>query len=303
MTFGLRWLLFYNVEDIQQIMVSKVSVIIPYYNDGKYIAETLYSVNQQTYSNIEIILIDDGSDDTESIRIFDEIKLKDGIKLREVNAGPSVARNLGISHANGKYILPLDADDKIAPSYIEKAVEVLEKKPQCGIVYSKAAFFGVDGGRWNLPPFSMGKMLISNIIFNAGLFRKKDWEACGGYDESLKAGIEDWEFWLSILALKRDVYQINEVLFYYRIKKISRNQKFGKNQDLIRKTYFDIQAKHKDLYKNFFDEYLLASREWMLNQSFALQELQQKTIKARIGRMFPNLRKLKHILMTQTSHT
>lgn len=232
-------------------MVPKVSVIIPYYNDGKYIAETLCSVNQQTYSNIEIILIDDGSNDIESVRIFNEIELKNGIKLHEENAGPSVARNLGISHANGKYILPLDADDKISPSYIEKAVQILEKKPRCGIVYSKGAFFGADGGTWSLPSFSIGRMLISNIIFNAGLFRKEDWMACGGYDESLKAGIEDWEFWLSILSLGRDVYQIPEVLFYYRIKKVSRNQQFGKKQDLIRKTYFAIQEKHMDLYKSF----------------------------------------------------
>lgn len=277
-------------------MVPKVSVVIPYYNDGKYIAETLYSVNQQSYSNIEIILIDDGSTDTESIHIFDEIQLNNGIKLREANAGPSAARNLGISHAAGEYILPLDADDKIDSSYVEKAVEILERNPRCGIVYSQGAFFGIDGGKWNLPPFSMGRMLISNIIFNAGLFRKDDWKACGGYDERLKAGIEDWEFWLSILELEKDVYQIPEVLFHYRIKKVSRNQRFGEKKDIIRKTYFVIQEKHKILYKKFFDEYLLASREYMMNQGVALQELQQKTIKTRIGNMFPKLRKLKHIL-------
>lgn len=108
-------------------MNPKVSVVIPYYNDKKYIAETLESVSQQTYQNIEIILVDDGSTDEESVRVFDSIQLKDGEKLHEKNAGPSKARNLGISHASGKYILPLDADDKIAPSYIEKAVVVLEK--------------------------------------------------------------------------------------------------------------------------------------------------------------------------------
>lgn len=102
-------------------------------------------------------------------------------------AGPSAAHNLGIPHASGKYILPLDADDKIDSSYIEKAVEILERNPRYGIVYSKGSFLGIYGGKWNLPPFSMGRMLISNIIFNAGLFRKDDWKACGGYDENLKS--------------------------------------------------------------------------------------------------------------------
>lgn len=274
--------------------VSKVSVIIPYYNDGKYIAEAVASVEQQTYSDIEIILVNDGSTDAESIRIFDAIQIKKGIKLHEENAGPSAARNLGIMQANGKYILPLDADDKIAPTYIEKAVAILENNPQCGIVYCEGSFFGTDGGKWHLPPFTMGRMLLSNIIFNAGLFRKEDWEVCGGYDESLRIGIEDWDFWLNILELGRVAYQIPETLFFYRIKVTSRNRKFEMQADKVRETYLAIQDKHKALYKKFFDDYLVASRNHMLNQDFALQCLRQTQIKTQLGNIFPALRKFWH---------
>ena len=271
-------------------MFSKVSVIIPYYNDGKYIAETLASVEQQTYPAIETILVDDGSTDENSIRVFDTIQIKKGRKLHEENAGPSAARNLGIVLSTGKYILPLDADDKIDPTYIEKAVTILENNPQCGIVYCEAKFFGADSGKWHLPPFTMGRMLLSNIIFNAGLFRKEDWEICGGYDESLRIGIEDWDFWLKILELGRTAYQIPETLFYYRIKSTSRNRMFIMQEDKVRETYLAIQNKHKALYMKFFDDYLAISREHMLNQDLALQ----KQIKARFGNTFPVLRKLWH---------
>lgn len=275
-------------------MKPKVSVIIPYYNDGEYITETLYSIEKQTYPNIEIILIDDGSDDFKSIQIFKEIQLNNGKKLWENNAGPSAARNLGITQATGKYILPLDADDKIESSYVEKAVDVLEKNAQCGIVYCQGRFFGNNGGKWKLPSFSIGRMLISNIIFNAGLFRRDDWKLCGGYDESLRIGIEDWDFWLSILSLERTVYQIPEQLFYYRIKSSSRDQQFNKQQVLVKATYFTIQNKHRDLYNKFFSEYLVASREYMLQQRFEINRLQQKQLKTKLGNMFPILRKLKH---------
>ncbi|WP_298014022.1 glycosyltransferase family A protein [uncultured Megasphaera sp.] len=275
-------------------MKSKVSVIIPYYNDGRYIAETLYSIKQQSYPNIEVILVDDGSNDTRSIQIYKAIQLDNGEKFWQSNSGPSAARNFAITQATGKYILPLDADDKIESSYIEKAVEILEADSRCGIVYCKGALFGNDGGIWSLPPYSIGRMLVSNVIFNSGLFRKADWKLCGGYDEKLRSGIEDWDFWLSILSLGRKVYQIPEVLFYYRIKQSSRNRQFDKQMELARSTYFTIQNKHRDLYSKFFNEYLDASRNELLNQQFELQRLKQKQLKTRVGKCFPVLRRLWH---------
>lgn len=277
-------------------MTSKVSVIIPYYNDGAYISETLESVFSQTYSNIEIILIDDGSTDNRSKDKFNSISADNLYKFKEVNSGPAAARNLGISHASGEYILPLDADDIIDKIYVEKAVDVLENQPKCGIVYCKGKFFGNDIGGWDLPEFSIGRMLVSNIIFNAGLFRKKDWEDCGGYDESLKIGIEDWDFWLSILSLDREVFQIPEELFYYRIKSSSRNKKFEKKYDAVSATYLQIQNKHKKLYFKHFDDYLRESRKYMLNQNYNIQNMFEVRLKNKIGEQIPFLRKIFHLI-------
>ena len=212
-------------------MLPLVSVVIPYYNDGKYIHETLESIQHQTYKNVEIILVDDGSTEKESIRVFDDLKKLGFQTYRQGNAGPSAARNLAISHSKGKYILPVDADDKIRPAYIEKAVHYMESHTQCGIVYCKAEFFGARSGLWNLPKYSIEQMLLNNCIFVSALFRKDDWEKAHGYDSNMKYGLEDYEFWLSIIELGQGVYCIPETLFLYRIKNISRSTRFEENRD------------------------------------------------------------------------
>lgn len=241
-------------------MLPLVSVVIPYYNDGKYIHETLESIQHQTYRNVEIILVDDGSTEKESIRVFDDLKKLGFQTYRQENAGPSAARNLAISHSKGKYILPVDADDKIRPAYIEKAVQYMENHAQCGIVYCKAKFFGARNGLWDLPEYSIKQMLLNNCIFVTALFRRTDWETVHGYDSNMKYGLEDYEFWLSIIELRRSVYCIPEVLFLYRIKKVSRNTRFEKHGEVYAETYEYILRKHMKLYTRYWIDVILMLR-------------------------------------------
>ena len=196
----------------------KVSIVMPCYNDGKYIKESINSVKKQTYTDWELIIINDGSDDVLTNNILNGIK-ENNIRVINTNQqGPAAARNRGIMEATGTYILPLDSDDIIYSTYIEKAVAIIEADANIGIVYCEAEFFGEKSGKWDLPMYNLGRMLHNNIIFVSALFRKKDWETTGGYNENLKIGIEDYDFWLSIIGLNRKVYRIPEVLFKYRIK-------------------------------------------------------------------------------------
>ena len=115
--------------------MKKVSVIMPCYNDGKYIKEAIASVEAQTYPEWELIIIDDGSDDKETIAIIDSIQ-NERIKIYHTkHLRPAGARNYGIEHANGVYILPVDSDDKIASTYMEKAVQKIESDDKIGVVY------------------------------------------------------------------------------------------------------------------------------------------------------------------------
>lgn len=223
----------------------KVSVIIPCYNQGKYLEESVNSVLNQTFQDFEIIIVNDGSTDN-SKEIIDKIEHPKVIKIHQENKGVAAARNEGIKRASGEYILPLDSDDKIAPTYIEKAVHHIEKDPNIGIVYCEAEFFGEKTKKWNLPSYSLFDMLKANCIFCTALFRKKDWEIVGGYREKQKNLWEDYDFWLSLIEMGREVFQIPEVLFYYRqYEETSRSKET--NADLLQR-YRDIIDNHPKLY-------------------------------------------------------
>lgn len=216
-----------------------VSVVIPSYNSFCYIKDAIESVKKQTFKDWEVIVVDDGSTDV----AFSDLKKLEKENIRvyyQSNQGPAAARNLAISKARGEYILPLDADDKIEPTYIEKAVRILDQDSEVGIVYCRADKFGLVNLPWDLPDYSEGAMAIDNIIFCTSLFRKKDWETVGGFPRYARRGLEDYAFWLKIIALGRRVVRINEVLFHYRVSAVSRTTKFLGDKEGIIETYADI---------------------------------------------------------------
>ena len=227
----------------------KVTVIIPCYNAGKYLLETISSIKEQTFTNWEIIIVDDGSTDSETKNILLNIDKNEKIKLiYQENKGPAHARNTGIAHAKGKFILPLDADDKISPYYMEEAIPLFKNNNNLGIVYCRAQKFGKESGEWILPEYSARQMAFDNVIFVSAFFKKSDWELVGGFPTYARHGMEDYAFWLRIIRLGRDVYKINKILFYYRIQNVSRTISFSKNQDRIIETYANIFRDNIDFF-------------------------------------------------------
>ena len=201
----------------------KVSVIIPCYNQGAFIKEAVDSVLAQTFQDFEIIIVNDGSSDAKTNEFLSNFTApKTTVLSLAENQGPSVARNVAIKAAKGKYILPLDADDKIAPTYLEKAFNVLEQNISVGIVYCKANLFGIQTGEWDLKPYSLKEILNGNCIFVSACFRKSDWEHVGGFNNNMIHSLEDWDFWLSLIEKGIEVYQIPETLFFYRKHFVSR---------------------------------------------------------------------------------
>jgi len=231
-------------------MSPSVSVVIPCYNQGRYIEEAVESVLAQSYDDLEIIIVDDGSTDGETRRFLERYVPPKTRILYSENKGVSHARNLGIQEASGVYILPLDGDDKIAPTYIEKAVHVLETNARIGIVYCEADFFGTKTGKWELPTYRFPDILVGNCIFCTALFRKSDWAKVGGYKESMTTGWEDWEFWLSLIEAGADVFQIPETLFYYRQAENSMSLRSKVNPQDLRKT---LMRHHSMLYIEHID--------------------------------------------------
>lgn len=242
------------------------SIIIPCYNQAEYLEEAVLSVIAQTYTNWECFIVNDGStDNTEEVAI--DLKKKDvRIKyLKKENGGLASARNFGINKALGKWILPLDADDKIGDLYLELAYQEIRKNNDIAIIYCKANYFGSVNEEWILPDANFRKLLITNLIFCSAIYKKSDWSKVGGYDIYMKYGVEDWEFWINIL--KTDKYRIIKKIdylgFYYRIKDKSMSTDFrsDKNKKLAMHTY--IYEKHKQLYIDNFGSFqdILLDRE------------------------------------------
>jgi glycosyltransferase involved in cell wall biosynthesis len=232
-------------------MKTIVSIIVPCYNQAMYLDECLLSVWNQTFSDWECIIVNDGSQDNTAL-VAEEWVIKDSrFKYLYIeNSGVSVARNYGIQTASGEYILPLDADDKIAKEYIELAINKFIEDNEIKLVYCNAKKFGDVNEEWKLKDFSIQELASDNIIFCSALYRKHDWERIGGYDVNMIMGIEDWEFWIALLKNNEKVYKLDIFGFYYRIKQSSRQKNLNKKdkQDLI--NYLNI--KHADFFVKHF---------------------------------------------------
>jgi glycosyltransferase involved in cell wall biosynthesis len=229
-----------------------VSVVIPCFNYGHYLSEALDSLISQTYLNWECIVVDDGSiDNTKEVAAFYCSKDARITYIYQNNSGVSVARNSGIKHSKGEYILPLDADDIIAPEYLSKAVSILNIRADIKLVYCDAELFGDKNGPWHLPDFSFENLLKGNMIFCSALFRKSDFVQTNGYNSAMRYRWEDWDFWISFLKDGGKVHKIPEVLFFYRIKENSRERNINVDTKRITETYAALYKNHYDLYKKY----------------------------------------------------
>lgn len=233
-------------------MASKASVIIPCYNQGKYINECIESVLNSSHTNLEIIVVNDGSTDNFTNELLSNYNRPKTKVITIPNQGVAIARNIGIQNSTGEYILPLDADDKIDKTYIEKSIKIFDNTEKVLIVYSQAKLFGRKNKKWSLPKFSMDIILGQNVIFCSAIYRRSDYDMTNGYNSNMKGGFEDWDFWLSMLEIggEKMVIQIEEPLFYYRIKARSRNTNINSATfSELRKTIYE---NHKKLYSSSY---------------------------------------------------
>jgi glycosyltransferase involved in cell wall biosynthesis len=233
-----------------------VSFIIPYYNAGATIQETIDSIFNQSYPNFDIWLINDGSSDQVSI---DKLKDFEGIDkihiLHQVNAGPSVARNTAIKLTQAEYIISLDSDDKIAWDTINTCIESMKIDSNIGVTYGNLQFFGEVTKTQIQEDFKIEKQLLWNQIAVCCLIRKKVFDDVGLYDEYLsKLGLEDWEFWIRVGISNWKFKKIEDVHFYIRIVSTSRTFEVANKNLILIKDY--VYQKHSNsLIKEYEKKY------------------------------------------------
>ena len=228
----------------------KVSVIVPSYNLGQYLPETLRSVASQTFADWECLIVENGSQDG-SADLVNEWCARDSRFVPVIfteNQGVAVARNRGLELAEGEYVLFLDADDLIAPGYMAAAVAALDADPSLNVVYGRAERFGAENS-WDLPAFSMETMLASNCLYISCVFRRSQAVA---FDTAFRSGYEDWDFWLTLLEQfdEPGVLQLPQLCFRYRTRRGSRNT--GVTDEALKEIRRMLWEKHKPLYAKYF---------------------------------------------------
>jgi glycosyltransferase involved in cell wall biosynthesis len=204
-------------------VVDLVSVIIPAYNAAPYIKETLDSVFAQTYTSFQIIVVNDGSPDTEALeRIL--LPYRDRITyLKQENRGLSGARNTGLRAATGSMVALLDADDLWTPDYLEEQTKFLRKRPEYDLVYCNAQFFGdsiYDGKEYMNVCLSDGEATSAAIISRrchvfVSVTARTEVLKQFGFDESLRS-CEDFDCWLRFTAAGHRIGYHRKVLVHYR---------------------------------------------------------------------------------------
>ena len=195
----------------------------------------------------EVIIVDDGSTDAHTIAVLDELA-KEGVQVvHQSNQGLGRARNEGIRRARGKYILPLDSDNKIEPAYLTEGVYILDSQPETAVVYSDRQLFGIVQEVLKVGEFNLLKMIIANYIDACAIYRREVWEDIGGYDECMPVmGVEDWDFWMRSAMRGWQFAYIPKPLFHYYVQEES--------------MITNANRKHKQLVEYIFNkkEYVLA---------------------------------------------
>jgi glycosyltransferase involved in cell wall biosynthesis/predicted O-linked N-acetylglucosamine transferase (SPINDLY family) len=200
--------------------VPQVSVIVLCHNYAEHLRIAVASVLAQTYHDFEVIVIDDGSTD-ESLAVARQLTAEHGTggKLRVFHledVGPSAARSFGIGQARGRYVLPLDADDRIAPDFLARTVPLLDDDSKLGFAYVDTVYFGETEQRCHQPEYDFARLCAANFISYCSLIRRAAFEAVSGYDPSNWGYYEDWDLWLRLGQAGWFGRHIAEPLFFYR---------------------------------------------------------------------------------------
>jgi glycosyltransferase involved in cell wall biosynthesis len=206
--------------------VPRVSVIIPFHNQGEWLNEVVDSALDSHYENLEVIVVNDGSIDPASLAAFERLDDPRVKKISKPNGGPGSARNAGIAACSGDFILPLDADDMIQAEYVAAAVQALLNNPQLAYVTCYVKCFGDCAAHWVPVGFVRQLLLLNNAAaVSCSLFRREALEQVGGYEE-LSIYAEDWDLLVRLGTTSWDGDVLPRSYYHYRVHADSRTHRY-----------------------------------------------------------------------------
>ena len=230
-----------------------LSVVIPYYNLGKVLPETIESVKASTYQNYEIIIVNDGSTDKQSIEVLNNYRNDEKIRIIDIkNKGLANARNVGAEAANGEFIAFIDADDKIEDTFYSRAIDILHQYNNVSYVYSWVQYFEGNSGVWPTFNVHIPYLLCANMLAAYTVIRKNDFLNFGKNRIKMEYGMEDYDGWVSLANHGCLGVSIPEKLNLYRVRSDSMSRAFNKKMRIY--LYQISRDGHEKIFQKYAKE-------------------------------------------------
>lgn len=230
-----------------------VAVVITCYDLGRTLEEAVESVVRQTLPAAEVLVVDDGSTDLYTLQVLARLAGAGHRVHHTANRGVSAARNLGIRLTTAPYIVLLDADDRLAPTYLEKAAAHLEAHPELAFVSCAMRSFEGGSGVWAPPSPDLVESMTRGVVHISSMFRRRMWEAVGGFDEDVRA-FEELDFWTTVLERGYRGEVLQEPLLDYRVRPASmyhsairRETHLSLMERFYRKHWSTIETRREDV--------------------------------------------------------
>jgi len=222
-----------------------ITAVVACFNYGAYLGEAVESLLAQAGGAPRVVVVDDGSDDPDTLRVLD--RLPAGVELlRQGNRGAGAARNAGLQRADTPYVIVLDADDRLAPGALVALRAPLDADPRLGFAFGTMRFFGDWEGELRFPPYDPYALLYRHTIGLSALARRELIEATGGFDPAFEQ-FEDWELWVNALEHGWRGRQVDAVTLEYRRHG---DTKLAADRAAYRRAFRGLRAKHAALYRD-----------------------------------------------------
>lgn len=247
----------------------RVTVVVPCYDDGELLLEAVASVERSIDLPHELIVVDDGSGQPRTLAVLDLLDAAGYDVHRLPHGGLAAARNHGFAAARAPFVIPLDADNRLVPGFVESAIAVLADDPRLAAVYGDRLEFGGRNGLVEVGPFDIHRLVGGNYIDACAVVRRQAWQECGGYDAAMPLqGWEDWELWLTLVEGGWALHWLRQPAFEYRVRPDSMLHALEASPELSR-LRAHVLAKHHELFVRALNTAVAALRD---AQSQAEQE-------------------------------
>jgi glycosyltransferase involved in cell wall biosynthesis len=197
-----------------------VTFVVPCFNYGRFVGEAVASALGQIGADVRIVIVDDGSNDGTTPAICDALASERVEVVHQANAGPGAARNAGVKLAATEFVVFLDADDTLDPTFVQKLHGAIKEEELQGFrvshAYCQEVLTDQAHGTWKVPAWDPMLLLVTNLHPITTLLRRSCFEEVGGFDESLGGNYEDWDLWLKLSERGYRGARVREPLFFWR---------------------------------------------------------------------------------------